>query len=91
MSIKIFIFANKQKKTKIKPFWKGERMKTFLLLATLLLITNAYTFNYTSMTCGNKHKCSEMNTWKKACFYLEACGVKKLDRDVDGIPCEKDL
>jgi len=38
--------------------------------------------------CGNKHKCSEMKSCKEAYFYLKNCGITKLDRDKDGIPCE---
>jgi hypothetical protein len=30
-----------------------------------------------------------MTSCKEAKFYLEECGLKKLDRDKDGIPCEK--
>ena len=39
--------------------------------------------------CGAKRKCSQMNSCKEACFYYVKCGVKRLDRDKDGIPCEK--
>ena len=59
-------------------------MKKLLLAISLLTLSNAYTYDYTSITCG-----SQMNTWKEAYFYLKACGVKRLDRDGNGIPCEK--
>jgi hypothetical protein len=39
-------------------------------------------------TCTGKHKCSEMANCEEATFYLNQCGVKKLDRDNDGVPCE---
>ncbi len=39
--------------------------------------------------CGAKRKCSQMNSCKEACFYYVKCGVRRLDRDKDGIPCEK--
>jgi len=45
-------------------------MKFLIFLLELLTLSNAYTYDYTGMTCGNKHKCSEMNTWKEAYFYL---------------------
>ena len=64
-------------------------MKHFFLLITILITANAYTYNYTGMKCEHKHKCSQMKSCKEAYFYLEVCGVKKLDRDNDGIPCEK--
>jgi hypothetical protein len=30
-----------------------------------------------------------MTTCKEAYFYLEKCGMTRLDRDKDGIPCER--
>jgi len=39
--------------------------------------------------CGNKKHCSEMSSCEEALFYLEQCGVKSLDSDGDGTPCEK--
>jgi endonuclease YncB( thermonuclease family) len=38
--------------------------------------------------CGTKTKCSEMNTCVEAKFFLNVCGLKKLDRDGNGVPCE---
>lgn len=38
--------------------------------------------------CGSKDKCTEMTSCEEAKFYLKNCGVEKLDRDKDGIPCE---
>lgn len=37
--------------------------------------------------CG-KRTCSQMNSCEEARFHLTQCGVKSLDRDNDGIPCE---
>jgi len=64
-------------------------MKFLFTLIGLLTLSNAYTYDYTGMKCGNKHKCSEMKSCKEAYFYLEVCGVTKLDKDKDGAPCEK--
>ena len=64
-------------------------MKVLIMFIGLLTLSNAYTFNYSGMTCGHKHKYSQMKSCKEAYFYLEVCGVTKLDRDKDGIPCEK--
>ena len=47
------------------------------------------TIQKTEYKCGKKTKCSQMNSCDEAYFYLEKCGVSKLDRDKDGIPCEK--
>lgn len=38
--------------------------------------------------CGGKTKCGQMTSCKEAHFYLESCGLSRLDRDKDGIPCE---
>jgi endonuclease YncB( thermonuclease family) len=39
-------------------------------------------------TCGEKHLCKEMSNCEEARFYLTECGVSKLDRNHDGVPCE---
>ena len=39
-------------------------------------------------SCGSKRYCKEMNSCAEAKFYLNECGVSRLDRDRDGIPCE---
>jgi hypothetical protein len=65
-------------------------MKKILLLITTIVLSQAsYTYDYSGMQCGTKHKCSQMTTCKEAYFYLEKCGIKRLDRDKNGIPCER--
>lgn len=39
-------------------------------------------------TCAGKTVCREMSSCAEARFYLEHCGVSRLDRDHDGVPCE---
>ena len=39
-------------------------------------------------SCDGKSTCGQMNSCAEARFYLNSCGVRKLDRDGDGIPCE---
>ncbi len=39
--------------------------------------------------CGNKRTCKEMSDCNEAKFYLTQCGLSRLDKDKDGIPCEK--
>ncbi|SET52377.1 excalibur calcium-binding domain-containing protein [Thorsellia anophelis] len=36
----------------------------------------------------NKKTCSQIESCEEAIFKLNQCGMKKLDRDNDGIPCE---
>jgi endonuclease YncB( thermonuclease family) len=38
--------------------------------------------------CGNKTRCSQMLSCDEAYFYLARCGVKMLDGNHDGVPCE---
>ena len=38
--------------------------------------------------CGSKRRCTEMQSCEEAQFYLTRCGVRSLDRDRDGVPCE---
>ena len=40
------------------------------------------------MECGKKRLCSEMASCDEARFYLTRCGVKSLDGNHDGQPCE---
>lgn len=40
------------------------------------------------MECGSKHRCSQMVSCDEARFYFTHCGVKMLDGNHDGIPCE---
>jgi endonuclease YncB( thermonuclease family) len=40
-------------------------------------------------SCGNKKHCSEMSSCEEAKYYLTQGGVKTLDGDGDGVPCEK--
>lgn len=39
-------------------------------------------------SCGGKSTCGQMANCAEARFYLTECGLKKLDRDGDGTPCE---
>jgi hypothetical protein len=40
-------------------------------------------------TCGEKRYCSQMSSCEEAMFYYKVCGLTRLDRDGDGIPCER--
>ena len=42
-----------------------------------------------AFTCGTKRYCREMTSCEEARFYLEQCGLTRLDGDNDGVPCEK--
>jgi endonuclease YncB( thermonuclease family) len=40
-------------------------------------------------SCGDKKHCSQMSSCEEARHYLTVCGLKYLDGDRDGTPCEK--
>jgi endonuclease YncB( thermonuclease family) len=40
-------------------------------------------------SCGGKRVCRQMADCTEARFYLNRCGVNRLDGDSDGVPCEK--
>lgn len=42
----------------------------------------------TAFKCEGKRTCGQMDSCKEAYFYLKTCGLKRLDKDKDGIPCE---
>jgi hypothetical protein len=37
--------------------------------------------------CGDKRFCSEMASCAEARFYLDHCGLRRIDGDGDGVPC----
>lgn len=39
-------------------------------------------------SCEGKRTCKQMSSCDEAMFYLNECGLAKLDRDHDGVPCE---
>lgn len=39
-------------------------------------------------SCGSKRYCREMSSCAEAKFYLNECGLTRLDGDEDGVPCE---
>ena len=38
--------------------------------------------------CNDKYYCTEMINCEEAMYYFKTCGLKRLDADSDGIPCE---
>ena len=39
-------------------------------------------------SCGSKRHCAQMSSCDEAIFYLTHCGVKLLDKNGNGVPCE---
>ncbi len=40
-------------------------------------------------TCGTRTYCTEMRSCAEAQFHFRQCGLRRLDGDRDGIPCER--
>jgi endonuclease YncB( thermonuclease family) len=38
--------------------------------------------------CGAKTRCGQMESCEEALYYLRRCGLSKLDKNRDGVPCE---
>ena len=41
-----------------------------------------------NFSCAGKKYCSQMRSCQEAYYYLQTCGLKRLDGDKDGVPCE---
>lgn len=39
--------------------------------------------------CGKKHRCAQIHSCDEAKFYFLQCGVKSLDANMNGVPCER--
>lgn len=50
--------------------------------------THAATQPQKDYACGSKRRCAQMSSCEEARFYLTHCGIKSLDRNGDGTPCE---
>jgi endonuclease YncB( thermonuclease family) len=44
--------------------------------------------DFMNPTCWTRKTCSQMESCQEARFYLEECGITRLDGDWDGVPCE---
>jgi len=43
----------------------------------------------TDHRCGTKKFCSQMRSCEEALYYFQRCGLRRLDGDGDGVPCER--
>ena len=70
-------------------------MKNLLLILTALCLISSPALakskkaNAEQFSCDDgKHTCKDMDSCDDAKFHLRECGMQKLDRDRDGVPCE---
>ena len=65
-----------------------------LILTALSLAFSTATFakskksDAEQFSCADSKYCKEMTSCAEAKFHLRECGMHKLDRDHDGVPCE---
>ena len=52
-------------------------------------IDSAHSAPTSGSNCGNKKRCSEMSSCEEARHYFTQCGVKTLDGNGNGVPCER--
>jgi hypothetical protein len=59
----------------------------FGLFAFVILASSAIADG--ARVCGTKSVCGDMTSCAEAVYFNQQCGLSDLDRDHDGIPCEK--
>lgn len=57
-----------------------------VFLVCLLGLATATTAS--AFSCSDGRYCKDMSSCEQAQYLLKQCGMKNLDRDRDGIPCE---
>lgn len=62
-------------------------MRFLLLLTALFTTTPLFAAEY-DCDEGRSKYCKNMRSCAEAKFYLNQCGIGRLDRDNDGVPCE---
>ena len=67
----------------VKPTLKPTKVPTIQTIRVIPTTTNS------SYSCGSKKYCTQMASCSEAKYYYSNCGLKKLDGDDDGVPCEK--
>ena len=68
--------------------------KLFLILTALCLISSpalakSKKADAEQFSCEDTKYCKEMRSCAEAKYHLNECGESRLDRDGDGVPCEK--
>ncbi len=74
------------------PPWEWRKQHPSTLSAqSNIAVSSGTTHTYAALHdlgCSHKKNCSEMASCEEARFYLDQCGIKSLDGDGDGTPCE---
>lgn len=60
-----------------------------LAICGLISVVAAVSSDWSAVACAGKTYCREMRNCAEAAYYLQECGLGRLDRNKDGIPCER--
>lgn len=64
-------------------------MQKIILIFTVLLCFTPLSGAKAKYSCDDAIPyCKDMQSCEQAKFYLNQCGITRLDRDGDGVPCE---
>lgn len=69
--------------------WQWRKLHPSIQPGTVAVVRHAAQTQWYDIACGKKHRCAQMISCDEAHFYLTRCGVKALDGNHDGMPCEK--
>ncbi len=76
-------FRHKKGKIYTKPYQQNT-YKSSVSKQSIIIRKN----ENSQFSCEGKRYCKHMNSCEEAYFYLNSCGLSRLDRDRDGVPCE---
>ena len=81
--------AQKEAEASKLGLWADDACSTSTPQSTPTTTINGTTSNNNgNFTCAGKTTCGQMVSCAEAQFYLNSCGVSRLDGDKDGVPCE---
>jgi hypothetical protein len=63
--------------------WQSLGMVLVIIVAAMIVL-----WPNRAEACGTKRYCGEMGSCAEASYHFRTCGLRRLDGDRDGIPCE---
>jgi len=84
-----YYFLEKRAKNNFIGIWKINKTDTsgyfYQSQRDIIIQPKSYQISF---KCGTKRYCRQMSSCKEAYFYMNKCGLHRLDGDGDKIPCE---
>jgi len=84
---RFFLHNHQAERTRSRQLWEGEFI--FMRTAVLALCFWMALTGTVLADCSSKPYCKDVSSCAEAYYHLTQCGLTRLDRDRDGIPCEK--